>query len=143
MLAETLKQATGGKVDMMESDHVRQIAMYSRRIEILPGVYPAFSDSDPTGQPETQIMAFLSRRYGWGLKDVEAKGLGLAKGVRGRCSRWACTAFPIRPRRRRPPRLRPAARAPRSLCRCRHPRLPARAGSVHALGRPSRGAQRR
>jgi hypothetical protein len=80
MLAELLKQATGGKIDMMDSDHVRQIAMYSRRIEILPGVFPAFSDSDPSGRPDAQIMAFLSRRYGWGLKDVEAKGLGLAQG---------------------------------------------------------------
>ena len=80
MLAEMLKQATGGKIDMMDSDHVRQIAMYCRRIEIVPGVCPAFSDSDPAGRPDTQIMAFLSRRYGWGLKDVEAKGLGLASG---------------------------------------------------------------
>ena len=80
MLAETLKQATGGKIDLMESDHVRQIAMYGRRIEILPGICPAFSDSEPSGRPDVQIMAFLSRRYGWGLKDVEAKGLGLAEG---------------------------------------------------------------
>lgn len=80
MMAETLKQASGGKIDLMESDHVRQIAMYCRRVQILPGVYPAFSDSDPTGRPDTQLMAFLSRRYGWGMKDIEAKGLGLAEG---------------------------------------------------------------
>ncbi len=80
MLAETLKQASGGKVDMMDSDHVRQIAQYGRRIEILPGVFPAFSDSETTSRADVQIMAFLSRRYGWGMKDVEAKGLGLAGG---------------------------------------------------------------
>jgi hypothetical protein len=78
MLAETLKQATGGKVDMMESDHVRQAARFSQRLEILPGIYPAFADCDPSARPSQQLVALLSRRYGWGLKEVEAKGLGLA-----------------------------------------------------------------
>ena len=78
MLAETLKQASGGAVDMMQAANVRQIALFGRRMEILPGIYPSFADCDPTEQPDAQIMAFLSRRYGWGMRDVEAKGLGPA-----------------------------------------------------------------
>jgi hypothetical protein len=78
MLAETLRQASGGKVDMMDAANVRQIALFGRRMEILPGIYPSFADCDPTARPQTQYLAFLSRRYGWGLREVEANGLGLA-----------------------------------------------------------------
>ena len=45
MLAETIKQATGGKVDLLAAERIRPIALFARRMEILPGVYPAFADS--------------------------------------------------------------------------------------------------
>ena len=39
---------------------------------------PSFADCDPDEQPNVQIMAFLSRRYGWGLsrRGVERAGAG-------------------------------------------------------------------
>jgi hypothetical protein len=83
MLAETLKQASGGAVDMMDSPQVRLVAAFGRRMEILPGVYPAFADCDPNAKPDAHVMAFLSRRYGWGLREAESKGLGLAAGPSG------------------------------------------------------------
>ncbi|NIL99270.1 MAG: hypothetical protein GTO62_19765, partial [Planctomycetales bacterium] len=42
MLAETIWQATGGKVDLLAEPKIEQIALFGRRMEILPGVYPAF-----------------------------------------------------------------------------------------------------
>jgi hypothetical protein len=68
MLAETIKQATGGKIDWLEQDRLVPITLYPRRIEILPGVYPAFADCDINPQPDEILMKFLDRRYGWGLK---------------------------------------------------------------------------
>ncbi|MBU4270879.1 MAG: heparinase II/III family protein [Planctomycetes bacterium] len=74
MLAETLRQASGGEVDLLEGANVRRIALFGRRMEILPGVYPAFADCSPTSRPDPPLMALLGRRYGWGLKNVEAQG---------------------------------------------------------------------
>ncbi len=72
---------------------VGQIALFARRMEILPGIYPAFADCDPTATSRRRrYMAFLSRRYGWGLRDVESKGLGPA--VRSSGSALGVFGFP-------------------------------------------------
>ena len=83
MLAETLHQATGGKEDFLALPSVPKIAQFGRRMEILPGIFPAFADCNPDTRPDPQLMAMLSRRYGWGLTDVEARGLGTAVGPHG------------------------------------------------------------
>ena len=80
LLSETLYQATGGKVDLMERPKVRQIAQYGRRLEILPRIYPAFADCDVAAQPGIEIMAYVSRRFGLGWQDAERQGLLLARG---------------------------------------------------------------
>lgn len=83
LLAETLAQATDGRVDMMLWPNVAGIAQYARRVEILPGVFPPFADCSITARPDPKIMAFLSRRYQWGLTKIETKGLGPASGPSG------------------------------------------------------------
>lgn len=80
MLAETLRQASGRRVDWIDAPQVRQIAMFGRRMEILPGIFPAFADCSPKARPDLQLMAFLSRRHGWGLSAIESKGLGPVSG---------------------------------------------------------------
>ncbi len=80
LLSETLVQATGGKLDLMADPRVAAIAMYGRRIEFAPGICPAFSDCSVSAQPDTAIMAYLSRRFGWGLGEIEQRGLGPATG---------------------------------------------------------------
>jgi hypothetical protein len=67
MLAETIKQATGGKVDWLEQERIAPIAVFPRRIEILPGVFPAFADCDVGPRPDELLMGYLNRRCGWGL----------------------------------------------------------------------------
>jgi len=71
MLAETVLQATGGKVDLLESDDVRRPATFGARIEIMNGVYPAFADCLVDVKPSRRIMAYVSRRYGLGLSQFE------------------------------------------------------------------------
>ncbi len=80
MLAETVHQATGGKVDMMADPRIRSIGSFGRRMEIAPGLYPAFADCSVGSHPDTQLMAFLSRRLGLGLHETESEGLLLADG---------------------------------------------------------------
>lgn len=80
LLAETIHQATGGRVDLFKEPSVPEIARFGVRMEILPGIYPAFADCHVASRPDTLLVAFLSRRFGWGLREIEARGLLLAGG---------------------------------------------------------------
>lgn len=80
LLAENISQATGGKIDLFERPKVRQIAQFGRRLEILPGVYPAFADCHVGSRPDPTIEAYGSRRLGLGWKKAEERGLLLASG---------------------------------------------------------------
>ena len=75
VLGETLHQATGGKLGLFDRPKIREIAHFAPRMEIGQGVYPAFADCSVTARPGTQLMAFLSRRFGMMMKDTEERGL--------------------------------------------------------------------
>jgi hypothetical protein len=94
LLAETMYQATGGKVDWLENPKVQQIAQFGRRLEIVPGVYPAFADCAVSTQPDVQIHAFVSRRYGLGWQDDERRGLLLAGGASDELFRFGVLRVP-------------------------------------------------
>lgn len=67
LLAETSHQATGGQMDLLAGPKIRDIALFGPRMEIVPGVYPAFADCSPTARPAASIVAYLNRRLGLGL----------------------------------------------------------------------------
>ncbi|MCC7476360.1 MAG: heparinase II/III family protein [Pirellulales bacterium] len=73
MLAETLRQATAGKIDWLKEEHVRAIAEFGWRSQIQLGVYPTYSDCSPHEQPDEVVLGFLSHRYGWNLRGWEQK----------------------------------------------------------------------
>ncbi len=93
-LAETLHQATGGRLDWLADPRIAPIAGFGRRMEILPGLFPAFADCSVGAKPDTVLMAFLSRRFGWGLRDVERQGLLAASGPSGSLFELGLYAFP-------------------------------------------------
>ena len=68
MLSETMWQATHGAVDLLADKHVKSIAQYGARLEIMPRTYPAFADCTPGTVPPTDLMRFVSLRYGLGLQ---------------------------------------------------------------------------
>ena len=142
LLSETLYQATGGKVDLMERPKVRQITQFGRRLEILPRIYPAFADCSVTAQPGVEIMAYVSRRFGLGWLDEERRGLLLARGSVGQPLRDRPDGFPqLGFRLGRPPPRRRTARwrdwfADAEILVCR----PA-PGSRHALGAAIKGGR--
>ena len=74
LLGETLHQATGGKLDLFDRPKVGEIARFPLRMEIDEGVYPAFADCSVSARPDTQLMAFLNRRFGM-MKVEEEQGL--------------------------------------------------------------------
>lgn len=93
LLAETLIQATGGRLDLFTDPLIKEVALFGPRMEIVPGVYPSFADCAIGSRPDTQLMAFLSRRFRLGMRDVEAAGLGLAGGRSGSLYTFGLYAF--------------------------------------------------
>jgi hypothetical protein len=74
MLAETLRLATCGKINWLSDPKLKPIALGPLRLEILPGVYPAFADCVLKSKPDDVFMACLSRRLKLGLHAWEARG---------------------------------------------------------------------
>jgi len=70
MLGHTLLGQTGGRLDLLADPRVRQIAQFGRRMEILPGVYPAFADCGVSAQPSSWLMHYVDRRYGFGWSNT-------------------------------------------------------------------------
>ena len=62
-LGHMLHGATGGNLDLFALPAARSAGTFARRIEITPGVYPAFADCSIGATPEPEIMAYVSRRY--------------------------------------------------------------------------------
>ncbi len=94
LLAEAVCQATDGKLDLWEKPKIREIARFGRRIEILPGVNPAFADCHVGSRPDVSLMAFVSRRFGFGWKEYEEKGLLLAAGPSSNLFELGLIGFP-------------------------------------------------
>ncbi|MBI2301363.1 MAG: heparinase II/III family protein [Armatimonadetes bacterium] len=67
LLAETVAQATGGKLDLLADPAARAPAEFAARIEIQNGVSPAFADCGVYAKPGRLALYHVSRRFGLGL----------------------------------------------------------------------------
>ncbi|HWW01828.1 MAG TPA: heparinase II/III family protein [Candidatus Acidoferrum sp.] len=68
MLGETIRQATGGRIDLLADPAALQPALFCTRAEILNGIFPTISDVHPGSRPDPQFVRFISERFG--LKDA-------------------------------------------------------------------------
>lgn len=64
LLTETLRQATGGQIDLLNDQAAIAPALFCRRSEILPGIFPTIADCTPGSQPDTAFTAYVCRRLG-------------------------------------------------------------------------------
>ncbi len=64
MLSETIREATGGRVDFLADPAALQPALFAVRAEILNGIYPTISDVHPGSRPDPQFVRFISERFG-------------------------------------------------------------------------------
>ncbi|MDQ3813200.1 MAG: hypothetical protein M3347_04525, partial [Armatimonadota bacterium] len=71
LLAETIRQATGGQVDLLAVPEARMPATFGARIQIINNIAPAFADCGVFAKPSPDIMYFVNRRFGLGLRDYE------------------------------------------------------------------------
>jgi len=66
--------ATGGKLKLSEMPKAQNAGLFARRIEIIPGMYPAFADCSVGATPSREIMSYVSRRYGFSASAWEQQG---------------------------------------------------------------------
>ena len=62
-LAETIRRATGGALDLLDRPGVVMPAAYGSRVVIADGVCPAFADCAVDARPSSGLVDYLSRRY--------------------------------------------------------------------------------
>jgi hypothetical protein len=94
MLSETIERATGGKAVWMADKRIEPIALFGRRIEILPGIYPSFADCVVHAKPDARFMEYLNRRYGWGRENSEQSAEAISTAVKGQLFEIGLFAFP-------------------------------------------------
>jgi hypothetical protein len=76
-LAENIRQATGGKMDLLTEPLAAQPALYGVRSEILGGVYTTIADCHPGDVPSGILMHYLCQRFGLDFarwRDAELAG---------------------------------------------------------------------
>ena len=71
LLAETVRQATGGKLNLFKRPGVDKIALFGPSIEIINSVSPAFADCSPGARASARIVWMTSRQLGLGLREWE------------------------------------------------------------------------
>ena len=80
LLAETVWQATGGKIDMMADKSVSLPALFPERIGIINGVAPAFADCSVGTRAPRDLVHLISRRYGLGADPARDRGFASPDG---------------------------------------------------------------
>ncbi|AHF90263.1 heparinase [Opitutaceae bacterium TAV5] len=80
-VAETLYQATHGNVNLYAGPNTRKMALFLPRLEIIPGVYPAFGDARPrtSGMPPS-LMLLINRRWYMGWTHLNPLGGDMFRG---------------------------------------------------------------
>ncbi|MCU0783856.1 MAG: heparinase II/III family protein [Verrucomicrobia bacterium] len=64
MLGETIRQATGGRADLLADPVALAPALFASRAEILNGIYPTIADCHPGTRPGEKISRYLAERLG-------------------------------------------------------------------------------
>ena len=79
LLVEAIHQATGGALDLLAVEGVKEPAQFGARLEIFNGLYPAFADCPIATRPDPAAMYYVSRRLGLGLEQWERKEPGSSR----------------------------------------------------------------
>jgi len=64
LLTEALRQSTGGKIDLFNSEQAARAALFCQLSEILPDVYLTIADCSPGTKPSADLTAYVCRRLG-------------------------------------------------------------------------------
>ncbi len=64
LMIETLRRATGGKLDLLNDPLAIQPALFCLRAEIFPGIFPSIADCTPGSQPSAGLKSYVGHRLG-------------------------------------------------------------------------------
>jgi hypothetical protein len=64
LLSETVRRATGGKVDFFTDPKALEPALFGERTEIINGIYPTISDVSPGSEPAPDLTHYVFERLG-------------------------------------------------------------------------------
>ncbi len=67
LLAENIRESTGGQMDWMALPKVTQPALFGVRCEIDNGIHTTIADCNPNGGPSPEWMNYVCRRFGLDL----------------------------------------------------------------------------
>ena len=70
MLGEAIRQATGGRIDLLADPAALQPARYGLRSEVLNGIYPTIADCHPGSRPAPEFVRFICERLGQEVPDA-------------------------------------------------------------------------
>ncbi|GAB6186290.1 hypothetical protein JCM17478_17920 [Thermopirellula anaerolimosa] len=94
ILSDVLYRASGGKADLILDPAATAPARFAYRMEITHDFYPPFADCTFGSKPDPQLMAYLSRRWGFGLTDLEKRYLGPQTGPSGSLAELSVFGMP-------------------------------------------------
>ncbi len=66
-LGETIRQSTGGKIDMLADPLALEPALFPERDQIINGLCPSIADCHPGTRPATEYVRFIGERLGMDL----------------------------------------------------------------------------
>jgi len=71
LLAETLRQAMGGRIDLYDAEAIRRTTTFPQRLQMQAGVYPAFGDCPPGMKPYTWVHNLSCLRVSGYLPEID------------------------------------------------------------------------
>lgn len=79
LLAEAAFTGTGGALRLLQGDKLARVNAYPAGMEILPRIYPAFSDNTTTVQPANWVAPLARRQLEGGVQPARLPVLGWAE----------------------------------------------------------------
>lgn len=76
LLGETLNAATGGRYVLLAGEKTRRITEFAGRMELVPGLYPAFADNSVNVTPATWVAPLARRLLAGGAEPYASAALG-------------------------------------------------------------------
>lgn len=94
ILSDILYRVSGGKADLILDPAAAAPARFGYRMHIVKDLYPPFADCSFGSKPDRRLTAYLSRRLGFGLTELEDRYLGPKTGPSSSLSGLAVYAMP-------------------------------------------------
>jgi hypothetical protein len=95
LLSEAVRQATGGKLDLMTKAEAAEPALFCVHSEIINGIYPTIADVHPGAKPDAQFTGYVRRRFALNRPPAKEKPLAGLNGGAAMTLMLSCLEEPL------------------------------------------------